>query len=99
MTQDRNVLLDQLVREYISDQLETAKENSGETGNSFIVLDNHTINMLLTYLLLCKDRSQEKQGVAEGHIPDELLQDIEAVIESQQQSFEDIISLLKNDPR
>lgn len=97
--QERDLLLKQLTRHYINEQLEALKSNKHDKNSSFIYLDSKTLNMLIVYLL-AQIENQSSHGakkiVDNEFLPEELVKELDSVINTNRKLFDDIISYLRD---
>ena len=92
---DFEIILKQLTRDLLNKQLHQMK-NKGKDNKSFIYLENQTLDLLLTYLLMKMDRQHNKeQHIESTVIPDELIQRIDQITKKEKKQFEEIIEMLK----
>ena len=92
---DFELMLKQLTRDLINRQLHQMK-NKGKDNRSFIYLENQTLDLFLTYLLMKMDHQHNKeQHIESTVIPDELIQRIDEITKKEKKQFEEIIEELK----
>ena len=48
MAKSKNLLVQHVISQFMKDQLNGLKEGKGEANNSFVFLENSTLNMLIT---------------------------------------------------
>ena len=91
--EEQELLVQHVISQFMKNQLNGLKEDKGETNNSFIFLENSTLNMLILYLLMNgKSRTHEKVNEdSQAENVDEL----EHIIADSKKDFEEILTLLK----
>ncbi|MGO4886876.1 hypothetical protein ACJ2A9_03880 [Anaerobacillus sp. MEB173] len=96
--QEQELLLKQLTRHFLKEQLNQLKGDNEVKNNSFIYLESKTLNMLLVYLLMDKItyNNPKQTNNDNNEFSDELLEELELVITNNKKDFEEIISHLKN---
>ncbi|MBM7573686.1 hypothetical protein [Aquibacillus albus] len=96
--EEQQLLVKQLIRSYMKEQTEQLNnENRENKNNSFVFLENNTLNMLLTYMFMQLDnrrdhdhREEVKSSDLEG-----ISQSIDSMMEANRVFFEEIIDVLK----
>ena len=53
---EQELLVKHVIRQFMKDQLNELKEDKQENNNSFVFLENSTLNMLIIYLLMNGER-------------------------------------------
>lgn len=91
---DFELMLKELTRDFINRQLQQMK-NKGKDNKSFVYLENQTLDLILTYLLMKMDRQHNEQHIESTVIPDELVQTIDEITNKEKKQFEEIIEMLK----
>ncbi|TQR16304.1 hypothetical protein [Psychrobacillus soli] len=94
---EQEILLKNLIRRLMEEQLDELKEEKKENDNSFIFLESNTLNMLIAYLLI--NQTNRKNGeVADdnsGLSQVKILEELDRITADNQQEFEEVITLLK----
>ncbi|MBM7553622.1 hypothetical protein [Thalassobacillus pellis] len=92
-----SLLIKQLLREYMQAHLEETKEKRDSKNNSFVFLENSTLNMLLIYLLMQMDNQGTPGETDNGNF--DFAGDLENILDERMdedaKAFEEIISILK----
>lgn len=90
---EQEILMQHVISKFMKDQLNGIKEGKGEANNSFVFLENSTLNMLIHYLLMNgKSRTPEKVNKdSQAENVDEL----DHIIADSKKDFEEILTLLK----
>ncbi|QBP40080.1 hypothetical protein [Paenisporosarcina antarctica] len=90
---EQELLIKQGIRQFMKDQINEPKEGN----NSFVYLENSTLNMLITYLLMNGNSRTygEMDREDDGFSNNKILEDLDHIIEGSKQEFEEIITLLK----
>ncbi|WP_394184817.1 hypothetical protein [Metabacillus halosaccharovorans] len=91
---DFELMLKQLTRDFINRQLQQMK-NKGKDNKSFVYLENQTLDLILTYLLMKMDSQHNEQHIVSMVIPNELIQRIDEITNKEKKQFEEIIEMLK----
>ncbi|WP_203247121.1 hypothetical protein [Sporosarcina beigongshangi] len=80
---------EQVIRQFMKDQLHDRKKDNPETDNSFIFLEKETLDMLMNHLLNnTKQRASDDSQV-------KMIEVLEQIITDNQKEFEAIITFLK----
>jgi hypothetical protein len=90
---EQELLVKHVIRQFMKDQLNELKEDKQENNNSFVFLENSTLNMLIIYMLLNGER--RTNGEVNGDSQAKILEDLEDVITDNKKEFEEILTLLK----
>lgn len=91
--QKREVGLEQIVRQYMKDQLINVSDFKKEEDNSFAFLEKSTLQLLLASLLSGDKRVPVENG--NGQIELSMAKQLDEMIEETKVQFEEIIDLLK----
>ena len=91
---DFELMLKELTRDFINRQLQQMK-NKGKDNKSFVYLENQTLDLILTYLLMKMDSQHNEQHIESMVIPNELIQRIDEITNKEKKQFEEIIEMLK----
>lgn len=83
---------EQVIRQFMKDQLNDRKEDKQVNDNSFIFLEKDTLNMLMNHLLT--NAEQRASGDSQVRI----IGILEQIITNNQKDFEEIITFLKDRP-
>lgn len=83
---------EQVIRQFMKDQLNVRKENKQENDNSFIFLEKGTLNNLMNHLLT---NAEQK---ASGDSQVQIIGILDQIIADNQKDFEEIITFLKDRP-
>ncbi|MCM3654507.1 hypothetical protein [Metabacillus litoralis] len=97
---EQELLLKQLSSNFIKEQIEQIKNNKKD-NNSFIYLENNTLNMLIVYLLMdFEARNRDNSTSISNEIEfstNELNEELDSVINNNKKRFEEILNLLKQE--
>ena len=94
---EQELLIKQVIRKFMKDQLDEQKKIIKESNNSFVFLENSTLNMLITYMLM--NGNSRTYGEMKGdenvfsHV--KILEELDQIIGDSKQEFEEIITILK----
>ena len=95
MYDDQQDQMKQFFNQYLKEKLNN--KDSSEGSNSFVFLENNTLQMLITYLFMQLENQQRNSRIQE--IPQTELKELEQVIDEMivenQTSNQEIIELLK----
>ncbi|WP_339260412.1 hypothetical protein [Lysinibacillus sp. FSL K6-3209] len=91
--QKREIGLEQIVRQYMKDQLINVSDFKKEEDNSFAFLEKSTLQLLLASLLSGDKRVPVENG--NGQIELSMAKQLDEMIEETKVQFEEIIDLLK----
>ncbi len=83
---------EQVIRQFMKDQLNVRKEVKQEDDNSFIFLEKDTLNMLMNHLLT----NAEQRASGDSQV--QIIGILEQIIADNQKDFEEIITFLKDRP-
>lgn len=83
---------EQVIRQFMEDQLNDRKEDKQENDNSFIFLEKDTLNLLMNHLL--SNAEQRDSGDSQA----EIIGALEQIIADNKKDFEEIITSLKDRP-
>jgi len=91
---EQELFVKHIIRQFMKNQL---KEDKQENNNSFVFLENSTLNMLITYLLMNEERRTYGEKNKDIDKPSEAktLEKLEHIIANNKKEFEEIIALLK----
>jgi hypothetical protein len=94
---EQELLVKNVIRQFMKNQIDDQEEVNKERNNSFVFLENNTLNMLITYMLMNRDHrpSVEMNRDEVGLSQAEILEDLDQVISDSKKEFEEIITLLK----
>ncbi|GGA38348.1 hypothetical protein [Psychrobacillus lasiicapitis] len=94
---EQEILLKNLMRRLMKEQLDELKEEKKRSNNSFLFLENNTLNMLITYLVMNQTNRKDVAMVDDSNKPsqEKILQELDHIIADNQQQFEEIITILK----
>ncbi len=81
---------EQVIRQFMKDQLNNRKEDKQENDNSFIFLEKDTLNLLMNHLFTNVERN------ASVHSQGEIEEALEQIIADNKIDFEEIITFLKD---
>ncbi|WP_163537034.1 hypothetical protein [Gracilibacillus sp. YIM 98692] len=98
MNNKNNELMQQLIRNSMrqyTDRLNN--ESQQKDNNSFIFLENNTLNMLMTYMFMHLENQQANGSRYEDPSPDleEISLSLDSMIEESKAAFEEMIDILK----
>ncbi|MEK5037681.1 hypothetical protein [Sporosarcina sp. FSL K6-3457] len=83
---------EQVIRQFMKDQLNNRKEDKQENDNSFIFLEKDTLNMLMNHLLINAEQSTSVDSQVK------IVEVLEQIIADNQKDFEELITSLKERP-
>ena len=94
---EQKSIVKHLIQQFMKDQLNELKEGKQETNNSFVFLENSTLNMLILYMLMNGEhRTNGEMNEDDGRLSNvKILEDLDHVIVENKKEFEEIIALLK----
>ncbi len=90
---EQDLLVQSVISQFMKDQLNGLKEDKGENNNSFVFLENSTLNMLILYLLM-NGKSRTFEKVSEDS-QEKNVEELEHIIADSKKDFEEILTLLK----
>ena len=90
---EQNLVMQHVISQFMKDQLNGLKEDKRETNNSFVFLENSTLNMLILSLLMNGQR--RTYGEVNADSEEETLEKLDHVIADNKKDFEEILTLLK----
>ncbi|WP_077624230.1 hypothetical protein [Sediminibacillus massiliensis] len=92
-------LLKELIRHQMKEYTDRMKKvDSGRDNNSFIFLENNTLDMLITYLFIQMDHQQNSENSDSGANSADLeviLKSLDSMIDESRRAYNDIIDILK----
>ncbi|MFG6149839.1 hypothetical protein [Halobacillus sp. B23F22_1] len=92
---DEQLLVKHLIRQFMRDQLKDLKENKKARNNSFVFLENSTLNMLIIHLLMNWNRRAEESGTqSEIKAAGEWREELDLIIRENEEKFSEVLSLL-----
>lgn len=94
---DHELLVDQMIRKLMKDQLQERNIDKQESDNSYVFLEKGTLNLLILYLLMKEERRTNGEVSGDGDRLFELkiVEKLNQDIVDTKQEFEETISLLK----
>ncbi|MDI2585750.1 hypothetical protein OR571_01030 [Psychrobacillus sp. NEAU-3TGS] len=94
---EQEILLKNLMRRLMKDQLDELKEEKNRSNNSFLFLENNTLNMLLTYMVMNHSNRKDVEVVDDNSRFSQvkILEELDHIIVDNQQQFEEVITILK----
>ncbi|MEK5068347.1 hypothetical protein [Sporosarcina sp. FSL K6-1508] len=90
---EQDLLIKHVIRQFMKDQLNERKEDRHENNNSFVFLENSTLNMLIIYLLMNGER--RSFGEVSEDSQEKTLKKLEQVMADNKNDFEEMIALLR----
>ncbi|WP_101846090.1 hypothetical protein [Halobacillus sp. Marseille-P3879] len=95
--QDQELLVKHLIRQFMRDQLNDLKNDKKERNNSFVFLENNTLNMLIIHLLMNWDKRStgSANDSSAGNEVMEWIEELNQVIKQSEEGFTEVITLLK----
>lgn len=90
---EQDLLVKHVIRQFMKDQLNERKEDGQENNNSFVFLENSTLNMIIIYLLMNGER--RSYGEVNEDAQEKTLKELENVMADNKKDFEEMIALLK----
>ena len=91
--QKREIGLEQIVRQYMKDQLINVSDFKKEEDNSFAFLEKSTLQLLLASLLSGDKRVPVENG--NGQFELSIVKQLDEMIEEMKVQFEEVMDLLK----
>ncbi|WP_342515038.1 hypothetical protein MKY34_10115 [Sporosarcina sp. FSL K6-1522] len=88
---EQDVFVKHILRQFMKEQLHERTEDKKD--NSFIFLENRTLNMLIIYMLMNSQRFTSQNDNRDAQV--EILEELERIIVDNKKDFEEIITLLK----
>ncbi|MFD2046664.1 hypothetical protein ACFSTA_20610 [Ornithinibacillus salinisoli] len=96
--EEQQLLIKKIVDNYMKESTERLYNEDKEiTNNSFIFLENNTIHMIMTYMLMHLDtqRSQGNTNEVKSQDLQEISESLDSLIEENNLVFKEIINLLQ----
>ena len=93
---EQELFVKSMIRQLMKDQLnELNTEN--QNNNSYVFLENKTLNMVILYLLMKEERGTtgENGGEVDRHSEVKIVEQLDQVIADNKKEFEEVITLLK----
>lgn len=90
---DQELVVQQIIRQFMKDQLNGLKEDNQENNNSFVYLEKSTLNMLIINMLMNGERRAYGEVNEDSQV--KILENLEHVIADNKKGFEEILTLLK----
>ncbi|MGP4038677.1 hypothetical protein ACTWP4_02025 [Gracilibacillus sp. D59] len=98
MNNENNELMQQLIRNSMREYTDRLNnESQQKDNNSFIFLENNTLNMLMTYMFMHLENQQDNGRKDEVQSADleEISLSLDSMVEESKASFEEMIDILK----
>lgn len=94
---EHEILLKNLMRRLMKEQLDELKEEKKRSNNSFLFLENNTLNMLITYMVMNHSNRKDVEVVDDNSRFSQvkILEELDHIIVDNQQQFEEVITILK----
>ena len=94
---EQELFVKQMIRQMMKDQLNELNTENQENNNSYVFLENRTLNMVILYLLMKEERGTtgEKSAEIDRHSEGKIVEQLDQVIAENKKEFEEIITLLK----
>ena len=94
---EQELFVKQMIRQMMKDQLNELNTEKRENNNSFVFLENKTLNMVILYMLMKEEcwTNGEKSGEVRRHSEGEIVEQLEQVIADNKKEFEEMITVLK----
>ena len=90
---ETELVMKQMVRQFMKDQLNNLKQDNQENNNSFVFLEKSTLNMLIIYMLMNGESLPEEEVNGDSQM--KILEELEQDIADNKKDFEEIMALLK----
>lgn len=90
---EQELVMKHIIRQFMKNQLNVLKEDKQETNNSFVFLENSTLNLLIISLLMNGQRRMDGEVNEDSQV--KILEELDQIIADSQKGFEEIITLLK----
>jgi hypothetical protein len=90
---EQESLVKHIIQQFMKDQLNELKEGKQETNNSFVFLENSTLNMLIISLLMNGQRRTYGEVNEDSQVKN--VEELEHIIADSKKDFEEILALLK----
>ena len=94
---EQELLVKSMIRQLMNDKLNELNTENQENDNSYVFLENRTLNMVILYLLMKEERGTngEKSAEIDRHFEGKIVEQLDQVIEDNKKEFEEMITLLK----
>lgn len=94
---EQELFVKSMIRQLMNDQLNELNTENQENNNSYVFLENKTLNLVILYLLMKEERGTTgaKSREVDGHSEVKIIEQLEKVITDNKKEFEEIITLLK----
>lgn len=94
---EQELLMKNVIRQFMRNQLDDIDNVKNDRNNSFVFLENNTLNMLITYLLMNREyRPTQEVTKDEGEFSQtKILEVLDQLIADSKQEFDKIINLMK----
>jgi hypothetical protein len=94
---EQELLMKNVIRQFMRNQLDDLEEVKNDRNNSFVFLENNTLNMLITYMLMNREYrpNQEVTRDEREFSQTEILEELDQLIADSKQEFDKIITLMK----
>ena len=95
--EEQQVLIKQLVSSFMKDYSEQLNSKEKGNNNSFVFLENNTLQMLITYMFMHLDNNIGQVNRNEDESPDleEISLSIDSMVNETRVAYEEIIDMLK----
>ena len=92
------LFMKQMIRQIMKEQLSEVNTDQQKNNNSYVFLENRTLNMVILYMLMKEERSTNSKKSEGTNRPSEMetVEKLEQVIADNQKEFEKILTLLKD---
>ena len=90
---EQELLVNHVISQFMKDQLNGLKEGKREANNSFVFLENSTLNMLIISLLMNGQRRTYGEVNEDSQVKN--VEELEHIIVDSKKDFEEILTLLK----
>ena len=88
---EQDVFVKHIIRQFMKEQLNERKDDKKD--NSFIFLENRTLNMLIVYMLMNSQRFTSQDSSRDDQV--KLLEELERILVDNKKDYEEIIAILK----
>ncbi|WP_174615534.1 hypothetical protein [Virgibacillus ihumii] len=94
---EQNVLINQLLKDYLEENMKDLMDTSNEKNNSFLFLDGNTLHMIIAHILMNSNTNFYNKGneAPENSELEDFLPELDSIMEQNKAAFEDIINTLK----
>jgi len=98
--QEQKSLIQQFIRDYINENINELKSEDKSSDNSFVFLENETLQTIITYMLTDLDshrKDDNKKDKVVSSDKEEISAHLDSLMEDNKQKFEEVIHMLKEE--